>query len=69
MAITLKTGADIEVGLWPVLGGDEYVRVRLTVTEMDGRRAARIMMRRSDDAGDGTTTPAASLGDPDAHSG
>ena len=64
-----ESGADIEVGLWPVLGGDEYVRVRLTVTEMDGRRAARIMMRRSDDAGDGTTTPAASLGDPDAHSG
>jgi putative hemolysin len=27
-----ETGADIEVGLWPVLGGDEYVRVRLTVT-------------------------------------
>jgi len=35
-------------------------RPTLTVTEMDGRRAARIMMRRTDDPGD---TPPVDAGD------
>lgn len=55
-----ETGESIDVELLPEEGPEESIPLTLTVTEMDGRRAARIMMRRTDDPGD---TPPVDAGD------
>ncbi len=49
-------GEAVEVDLLPLSGSDDPVPVRLTVTEMDGRRASRIEMRRADDPHPDTPT-------------
>ncbi len=53
-------GESVEVELFPETGADDPVPVRLTVTEMDGRRASRIEMRRADDHAPDTSSADAS---------